>query len=152
MVKPNSNVFFIWKKLIHVAICNISWIFSNNQTLKTMWLSLKSDELLLNLDKNCTISCNMSVDAGICVKRKQFYCKWMFDIRYNFPRNSEDIVETKELLSNRKYILKVIWKNWNSFKFSVSPRSLLFSKWWMNCQKAKVVKKLKARSIKCEWF
>lgn len=152
MVKPYSNVFFIWKKLIHVAICYISWIFSNNQTLKTTWLSLKSDELLLNLDKNCTRSCNMSVDAGICVKGKQFNCKWMFDIRYNFPRNIEDIVETKELLSNRKYSLKVIWKNWNSFKFSVSPWSLLFSKWWMNCQKAKVVKKLKARSIKCEWF
>lgn len=45
----------------------------------------------------------------------------MFDIRYNFPRNIEDIVEAKELLSNRKNILKVIWKNWNSFKFSVSP-------------------------------
>lgn len=139
MVKPNSNVFFIWKKLIHVAICYISWIFSNNQTLKTTWLSLKSDELLLNLDKNCTRFCNMSVDAGICEKGKQFNCKWMFDIRYNFPRNIEDIVETKE-------------KYWNSFKFSVSPWSLLFSKWWMNCQKAKVVKKLKARSIKCEWF
>ena len=45
----------------------------------------------------------------------------MFDIRYNFPRNIEDIVETKELLSNRQYILKVTWKNWNSFKFSGSP-------------------------------
>lgn len=52
----------------------------------------------------------MSVDAGICVRGKQFNCKWMFDIRYNFPRNIEDIVETKELLSNRKYILKLFGK------------------------------------------